>query len=169
MTSTPNIPSAGAWSSSDGAGTGAPETNDPSAITTTTEAGLPSGFGESSDTGFPRAAEFSSIQDAGTMSEVRPVSAPILYLYGSMLAVLVALILAAMSSSIVLGVLAWLLSVVLGLGLAMVFVVKNTGRQANPWYDNQPFPMILYRVSIAASIVGIIAASARIALFVGRM
>jgi hypothetical protein len=29
--------------------------------------------------------------------------------------------------------------------------------------------MILYRVSIAASIVGIIAASARIALFVGRM
>ena len=107
MTSTPNIPSAGAWSSSDGAGTGAPETNDPSAITTTTEAGLPSGFGESSDTGFPRAAEFSSIQDAGTMSEVRPVSAPILYLYGSMLAVLVALILAAMSSSIVLGVLAW--------------------------------------------------------------
>ena len=169
MTSTPNIPSAGAWSSSDGAGTGAPETNDPSVITTTTGAVLPSGFGESSDTGFPPAAEFSSIQDAGTMSEVRPVSAPILYLYSSMLAVLVALILAAMSSSIVLGVLAWLLSVVLGLGLAMVFVVKNTARQANPWYDNQPFPMILYRVSIAASIVGIIAASARIALFVGRM
>jgi|UPI00037B2190 hypothetical protein len=169
MTSTPNIPSAGAWSSSDGAGTGAPETNDPSVITTTTGAVLPSGFGESSDTGFPRAAEFSSTQDAGTMSEVRPVSAPILYLYSSMLAVLVALILAAMSSSIVLGVLAWLLSVVLGLGLAMVFVVKNTARQASPWYDNQPFPMILYRVSIAASIVGIIAASARIALFVGRM
>ena len=169
MTSTPNSPSAGAWSSSDGAGTGAPETNDPSVITTTTGAVLPSGFGESSDTGFPRAAEFSSTQDAGTMSEVRPVSAPILYLYSSMLAVLVALILAAMSSSIVLGVLAWLLSVVLGLGLAMVFVVKNTARQASPWYDNQPFPMILYRVSIAASIVGIIAASARIALFVGRM
>ena len=169
MTSTPNIPSAGAWSSSDGAGTGAPETNDPSVITTTTGAVLPSGFGESSDTGFPRAAEFSSTQDAGTMSEVRPVSAPILYLYSSMLAVLVALILAAMSSSIVLGVLAWLLSVVLGLGLAMVFVVKITARQASPWYDNQPFPMILYRVSIAASIVGIIAASARIALFVGRM
>ena len=169
MTSTPNIPSAGAWSSSDGAGTGAPETNDPSVITTTTGAVLPSGFGESSDTGFPRAAEFSSTQDAGTMSEVRPVSAPILYLYSSMLAVLVALILAAMSSSIVLGVLAWLLSVVLGLGLAMVFVVKNTARQASPWYDNQPFPMILYRGSIAASIVGIIAASARIALFVGRM
>ena len=169
MTSTPNIPSAGAWSSSDGAGTGAPETNDPSVITTTTGAVLPSGFGESSDTGFPRAAEFSSTQDAGTMSEVRPVSAPILYLYSSMLAVLVALILAAMSSSIVLGVLAWLLSVVLGLGLAMVFVVKNTARQASPWYDNQPFPMILYRVSITASIVGIIAASARIALFVGRM
>lgn len=169
MTSTPNIPSAGAWSSSDGAGTGAPETNDSSVITTTTGAVLPSGFGESSDTGFPRAAEFSSTQDAGTMSEVRPVSAPILYLYSSMLAVLVALILAAMSSSIVLGVLAWLLSVVLGLGLAMVFVVKNTARQASPWYDNQPFPMILYRVSIAASIVGIIAASARIALFVGRM
>lgn len=169
MTSTPNIPSAGAWSSSDGAGTGAPETNDPSVITTTTGAVLPSGFGELSDTGFPRAAEFSSTQDAGTMSEVRPVSAPILYLYSSMLAVLVALILAAMSSSIVLGVLAWLLSVVLGLGLAMVFVVKNTARQASPWYDNQPFPMILYRVSIAASIVGIIAASARIALFVGRM
>ena len=169
MTSTPNIPSAGAWSSSDGAGTGAPETNDPSVITTTTGAVLPSGFGESSDTGFPRAAEFSSTQDAGTMSEVRPVSAPILYLYSSMLAVLVALILAAMSSSIVLGVLAWLLSVVLGLGLAMVFVVKNSARQASPWYDNQPFPMILYRVSIAASIVGIIAASARIALFVGRM
>jgi len=169
MTSTPNIPSAGAWSSSDGAGTGAPETNDPSVITTTTGAVLPSGFGESSDTGFPRAAEFSSTQDAGTMSEVRPVSAPVLYLYSSMLAVLVALILAAMSSSIVLGVLAWLLSVVLGLGLAMVFVVKNTARQASPWYDNQPFPMILYRVSIAASIVGIIAASARIALFVGRM
>ena len=132
MTSTPNIPSAGAWSSSDGAGTGAPETNDPSVITTTTGAVLPSGFGESSDTGFPRAAEFSSTQDAGTMSEVRPVSAPILYLYSSMLAVLVALILAAMSSSIVLGVLAWLLSVVLGLGLAMVFVVKNTARQASP-------------------------------------
>ena len=169
MTSTPNIPSAGAWSSSDGAGTGAPETNDPSVITTTTGAVLPSGFGESSDTGFPRAAEFCSTQDAGTMSEVRPVSAPVLYLYSSMLAVLVALILAAMSSSIVLGVLAWLLSVVLGLGLAMVFVVKNTARQASPWYDNQPFPMILYRVSIAASIVGIIAASARIALFVGRM
>ena len=169
MTSTPNIPSAGAWSSSDGAGTGAPETNDPSVITTTTGAVLPSGFGESSDTGFPRAAEFSSTQDAGTMSEVRPVSAPILYLYSSMLAVLVALILAAMSSSIVLGVLAWLLSVVLRLGLAMVFVVKNTARQASPWYDNQPFPMILYRVSIAASIVCIIAASARIALFVGRM
>ena len=169
MTSTPNIPSAGAWSSSDGAGTGAPETYDPSVITTTTGAVLPSGFGESSDTGFPRAAEFSSTQDAGTMSEVRPVSAPVLYLYSSMLAVLVALILAAMSSSIVLGVLAWLLSVVLGLGLAMVFVVKNTARQASPWYDNQPFPMILYRVSIAASIVGIIAASARIALFVGRM
>ena len=169
MTSTPNIPSAGAWSSSDGAGTGAPETNDPSVITTTTGAVLPSGFGESSDTGFPRAAEFSSTQDAGTMSEVRPVSAPVLYLYSSMLAVLVALILAAMSSSIVLGVLAWLLSVVLGLGLAMVFVVKNTARQASPWYDNQPFPMILYRVSISASIVGIIAASARIALFVGRM
>jgi len=59
-------------------------------ITTTTGAVLPSGFGESSDTGFPRAAEFSSTQDAGTMSEVRPVSAPILYLYSSMLAVLVA-------------------------------------------------------------------------------
>ena len=91
------------------------------------------------------------------------------YLYASMLAVLVSLVLTALAGSLLLSAAAWLLSVTLGLGLAMVFVVRDTARQASPWYDHQPLPALLYRVSIVVALVGIVAACARIALFVGRM
>ena len=165
MTSRPNIPSAGAWDASPASGgedrrAGSPNApaGDPIDGPSTSGAGI----GSRADVISPDDSPFGGESFGGQPQTLRPVSAPVAYLYASMLAVLVSLVLTALAGSL-------LLSVTLGLGLAMVFVVRDTARQASPWYDHQPLPALLYRVSIVVALVGIVAACARIALFVGRM
>lgn len=172
MTSRPNIPSAGAWDASPAFGG-----EDRRASSPNVPAGDPidgpstsgAGIGSRADVISPDDSPFGGESFGGQPQTLRPVSAPVAYLYASMLAVLVSLVLTALAGSLLLSAAAWLLSVTLGLGLAMVFVVRDTARQASPWYDHQPFPALLYRVSIVVALVGIVAACARIALFVGRM
>lgn len=167
MTSRPNIPSAGAWDASPAFGGEDRRAGSPNA-----PAGDPIDGPSTSGAGIGSRADVISPDDSpfgGQPQTLRPVSAPVAYLYASMLAVLVSLVLTALAGSLLLSAAAWLLSVTLGLGLAMVFVVRDTARQASPWYDHQPLPALLYRVSIVVALVGIVAACARIALFVGRM
>lgn len=167
MTSRPNIPSAGAWDASPASGGEDRRAGSPNA-----PAGDPIDGPSTSGAGIGSRADVISPDDSpfgGQPQTLRPVSAPVAYLYASMLAVLVSLVLTALAGSLLLSAAAWLLSVTLGLGLAMVFVVRDTARQASPWYDHQPLPALLYRVSIVVALVGIVAACARIALFVGRM
>lgn len=167
MTSRPNIPSAGAWDASPASGGEDRRAGSPNA-----PAGDPIDGPSTSGAGIGSRVDVISPDDSpfgGQPQTLRPVSAPVAYLYASMLAVLVSLVLTALAGSLLLSAAAWLLSVTLGLGLAMVFVVRDTARQASPWYDHQPLPALLYRVSIVVALVGIVAACARIALFVGRM
>ena len=166
MSSTPSIPDAGAWDPSPGAaGEGGFSPYDPSATTGGALPGASIGADDSSAFALP---EPGSAGSAAPM--IRPTSAPTGYLYISLAAAAVALILTAVSASAVAAVLAWGLSVILGLGMGMIFLVKDKARQTSPWYNTaSALPGVLYRVSVVASIVGIVAASARFALFVGRM
>ena len=97
------------------------------------------------------------------------VSPPVVILYGSLAASLAGIALAALGAGLVLGVLSWSLSALVGLGLAGFFLLKNADRQAQAFYADRPSTTVLYRASIALALLAIAAAAVRIAFIVGRM
>jgi len=97
------------------------------------------------------------------------VSPPVVILYGSLAASLVGIALAALGASLVLGVLSWSLSALVGLGLAVLFLLRDSARQTLPFYARTPATAHLYRASVAVALLGITAAAVRIAFIAGRM
>ena len=64
---------------------------------------------------------------------------------------------------------AWALAGLGGLGLAVVFLVRDARCHLNPLYTTTQLPVWLYRACVLVALLGVVAASVRIALFVGRM
>ena len=90
-------------------------------------------------------------------------------LYIALAAAVVSIALSALFESVVVAGIGWLLAVLVGLGAATVFVVRNAKRQTSPWYLYSSRPQLLYRLSVLLCFLAIVATSVRIALFVGRM
>lgn len=97
------------------------------------------------------------------------VSPPVVILYGSLAASLAGIALAALGAGLVLGVLSWSLSALVGLGLAVLFLLRDSARQTLPFYARTPATAHLYRASVAVALLGITAAAVRIAFIAGRM
>ena len=85
------------------------------------------------------------------------VSPPVVILYGSLAASLAGIALAALGAGLVLGVLSWSLSALVGLGLAVLFLLRDSARQTLPFYTRTPATAHLYRAAV------------RIAFIAGRM
>ncbi|SPT52943.1 Uncharacterised protein [Actinomyces bovis] len=107
-----------------------------------------------------------------TSSSVRAfttVTAPTGLLYGSLAASIGGLVLAGLFEEISISVLAWALAALVGLGLTAVFLVRNARRQAAPGYLSNSWHNWLYRAAVVVALLAVVAAAARIALYVGRM
>ena len=157
MASFPEIPSAGSWakpsSRDDVQPTGAgPEPREPSIQPST------GAYGE--EWGTP---------GASAASTIRTTKAPEGILYVALGVAVLGLALSALFESVVAAAVSWVLAAPVGLGAATVFITRNAKRQTSPWYLFSPRPLILYRASVVVCIVAVVAASIRIALFVGRM
>ncbi|WP_136314053.1 hypothetical protein [Actinomyces procaprae] len=96
-------------------------------------------------------------------------SAPVGLLVGSLAASALSLVLAGLFEQIVVAAVAWVLAALFGMGLATFFVVKDTQRQANPWYLYKKTPALLHRISVVAAVLAVAVAAVRIALYVGRL
>ena len=102
-------------------------------------------------------------------SSIHVTKAPEGLLYIALAAAVVSIALSALFESVVVAGIGWLLAVLVGLGAATVFVVRNAKRQTSPWYLYSSRPQLLYRLSVLLCFLAIVATSVRIALFVGRM
>lgn len=105
----------------------------------------------------------------GAAVDGRGARAPIGFLLVSLAASAAALVLAALFEHLRAAIAAWALAGLGGLGLAVVFLVRDARRHSNPLYTTTRLPVWLYRVCVLAALLGVVAASVRIALFVGRM
>ena len=153
MAQIPKVPSAGSWTKQPSAGevssagdspSGAPATLGTSGSLRSSDADTSSGVGFGSGTdGSIWRSESSSIH-------VTKAPEGLLYI--------------ALAAAVV-----WVLAVLVGLGAATVFVVRNAKRQTSPWYLYSSRPQLLYRLSVLLCFLAIVATSVRIALFVGRM
>ena len=95
--------------------------------------------------------------------------APIGFLFASLAASAAALVLAALFERPGVAIAAWALAGLGGLGLAVVFLVRDARCHLNPLYTTTQLPVWLYRACVLVALLGVVAASVRIALFVGRM
>lgn len=102
-------------------------------------------------------------------SSIHVTKAPEGLLYIALAAAVVSIALSALFESVVVAGIGWVLAVLVGLGAATVFVVRNAKRQTSPWYLYSSRPQLLYRLSVLLCFLAIVATSVRIALFVGRM
>ena len=95
--------------------------------------------------------------------------APIGFLFASLAASAAALVLAALFERPGTAIAAWALAGLGGLGLAVVFLVRDARCHLDPLYTTTQLPVWLYRACVLVALLGVVAASVRIALFVGRM
>ena len=160
MAQIPKVPSAGSWTKQPSAGeassagaspSGAPATLGTSGNLRSSDADTSSGvgFGSGTDGSIWRSES----------SSIHVTKAPEGLLYIALAAAVVSIALSALFESVV----------VVGLGAATVFVVRNAKRQTSPWYLYSSRPQLLYRLSVLLCFLAIVATSVRIALFVGRM
>ena len=105
----------------------------------------------------------------GAATDGRGAHAPIGFLLASLAASAAALVLAALFEHPGAAIAAWALAGLGGLGLVVVFLVRDARRHSNPLYLTTRLPVWLYRVCVLAALLGVAAASVRIAFFVGRM
>lgn len=105
----------------------------------------------------------------GAATDGRGARAPIGFLLASLAASAAALVLAALFEHPGAAIAAWALAGLGGLGLVVVFLVRDARRHSNPLYLTTRLPVWLYRVCVLAALLGVAAASVRIAFFVGRM
>lgn len=140
--------------------TGSPAT--PSAFPSTPSATFPPG---------PGAGAFSGIGDMAVAptSSLQGTKAPVGLLYGSLAASVVALALAGLFEHVGIAVLAWVLAVLVGLGLTALFLVRDARRKTRALYVSQTWHQWLYRGAVVAALLAVVAAAGRIALYVGRM
>lgn len=106
---------------------------------------------------------------SATSSNVVATRAPLGLLYASLGASALALVLAALFESVGVAVGAWALAALVGLGLTVLYLVRDTRRRANPWYVFSPTQVWYYRASVVLALLAVAASAARIALFVGRI
>lgn len=176
MSSAPQIPSAGAWGPTPASGVPvSPPSREGAASRpvgdlppTPAVPGEIPGALSSQLPQMPGTTSGFSSQPATIPSQTKGTRPPVVLLYGSLVASVLAIILSAVSASPVLAVVSWVLAALVGLGLATIFVVKNAARQANPWYSYRPMATYLYRASVAVAIIAVVGAALRIALFAGR-
>lgn len=95
--------------------------------------------------------------------------APIGFLFASLAASAAALVLAALFEHPGAAIAAWALAGLGGLGLAVVFLMRDARCHLDPLYTTTQLPVWLYRACVLVALLGVVAASVRIALFVGRM
>ena len=95
--------------------------------------------------------------------------APIGFLFASLVASAAALVLAALFERPGMAIAAWALAGLGGLGLAVVFLMRDARCHLDPLYTTTQLPVWLYRACVLVALLGVVAASVRIALFVGRM
>ncbi len=95
--------------------------------------------------------------------------APIGFLFASLAASAAALVLAALFERPGTAIAAWALAGLGGLGLAVVFLMRDARCHLDPLYTTTQLPVWLYRACVLVALLGVVAASVRIALFVGRM
>lgn len=95
--------------------------------------------------------------------------APIGFLFASLAASAAALVLAALFEGPGTAIAAWALAGLGGLGLAVVFLMRDARCHLDPLYTTTQLPVWLYRACVLVALLGVVAASVRIALFVGRM
>ena len=169
MAQIPKVPSAGSWTKQPSAGeassagaspSGAPATLGTSGSLRSSDADTSSGvgFGSGTDGSIWRSES----------SSIHVTKAPEGLLYIALAAAVVSIALSALFESVVVAGIGWVLAVLVGLGAATVFVVRNK-RQTSPWYLYSSRPQLLYRLSVLLCFLAIVATSVRIALFVGRM
>lgn len=113
------------------------------------------------------ASPFDSIAPTGAVDAFAP--APIGFLFASLAASAAALVLAALFEHPGAAIAAWALAGLGGLGLAVVFLMRDARCHLDPLYTTTQLPVWLYRACVLVALLGVVAASVRIALFVGRM
>lgn len=106
---------------------------------------------------------------AATPEQAQARRAPMLLIYISMAASVLAILACALQSSAVVAVISWLLAGVVGLGLGCAFLVRNAMAQVGSWYTPSRLPTVLYRVSVVLGVAGIVLAALRFALVIGRL
>ena len=106
---------------------------------------------------------------ATTPEQAQARRAPMLLIYISMAASVLAILACALQSSAVVAVISWLLAGVVGLGLGCAFLVRNAMAQVGSWYTPSRLPTVLYRVSVVLGVAGIVLAALRFALVIGRL
>ena len=121
--------------------------------------------GRATGAGNPFSPTTPSAVGAATGWRDAPAHAPIGFLLASLAASAAALVLAALFEHPGAAIAAWALAGLGGLGLVVVFLVRHS----NPLYLPTRLPVWLYRVCVLAALLGVAAASVRIAFFVGRM
>ena len=162
MAQIPKVPSAGSWTKQPSAGEVSSAGASPSEAAATLGT---SGSLRSSDADTSSGVGFGS----GTDGSIYVTKAPEGLLYIALAAAVVSIALSALFESVVVAGISWVLAVLVGLGAATVFVVRNAKRQTSPWYLYSSRPQLLYRLSVLLCFLAIVATSVRIALFVGRM
>ncbi|WP_053585916.1 hypothetical protein [Actinomyces sp. oral taxon 414] len=125
--------------------------------------------GRATGAGNPFSPTTPSAVNTATGGRDAPAHAPIGFLLASLAASAAALVLAALFEHPGAAIAAWALAGLGGLGLTVVFLVRDARRHSNPLYLTTRLPVWLYRVCVPAALLGVVAASVRIALFVGRM
>ncbi|WP_195393262.1 hypothetical protein [Actinomyces urogenitalis] len=106
---------------------------------------------------------------AATPEQAQARRGPMLLIYISMAASVLAILACALQSSAVVAVFSWLLAGVVGLGLGCAFLVRNAMAQVGSWYAPSLLPTVLYRVSVVLGVAGIVLAALRFALVIGRL
>lgn len=101
---------------------------------------------------------------------LRPVGAPVVWLFGSMAAAVIALVLALIvGGDPVMAVTAWILAGPVAIALVAVFSFQDTRARTAALYSSSDFATWLYRGVIILSLIAVVVSALRIADWVGRI
>lgn len=129
----------------------------------------PDGWGGADDASTSAAARAGGWSSGALGATQGFTQAPVLLLWVSVGAAVLALILAAIPGGLVLWIAAWVIAALIGFGGALLFTQRDAAAQASPRYLHTPIVRWLYRAAIVVALLAVIATAVRIALVFGRM
>jgi|GEM_PF-3948347 len=105
----------------------------------------------------------------GGAGPITATKAPSLILIGTYVGAIAGIICGLIASNIIIMVTGWVLGGLVALGFAMVYMLQNSKRQANPLYQYSKGPVLTYGVGVSLSLIAVVLCAAQIALYIGRL